>query len=103
MPEPNPAPAGRATETPNSQAATADLAELRLRSRPYPALQGVTCAVRDGVLVLRGRLPSYYLKQLAQEAVARLDGVRRIDNRIEVGTTPGANFGEDAAEGPAGR
>jgi hypothetical protein len=36
------------------------------------------------VLVLRGRAPSYFLKQIAQSAVVGIDGVRRIVNRIEV-------------------
>jgi osmotically-inducible protein OsmY len=50
------------------------------------SLKNVSCAWLDGVLVLRGCLPSYYLKQLAQEAVASLDGVARIDNQIQVVT-----------------
>jgi osmotically-inducible protein OsmY len=40
------------------------------------------------VLVLRGCLPSYYLKQLAQEVVAHLEGVEGVDNQIQV--VPGA-------------
>ncbi len=67
-----------------AQANIAELAERCLRSNPYLALRIVGCDCQQGVLVLRGCLPSYYLKQLAQEAVAHLDGVKRIDNRIEV-------------------
>jgi hypothetical protein len=62
------------------------LAERLLRSNPYLALKNVSCDWRDGVLVLCGCLPSYYLKQLAQEAVASLEGVERIDNQIQVVT-----------------
>jgi osmotically-inducible protein OsmY len=62
----------------------ADLAERCLRSNPYQALKNVSCDYRDGVLLLRGCLPSYYLKQVAQEAVASLEGVHRIDNQIQV-------------------
>lgn len=40
----------------------------------------------DGVLFLRGRLPTYHLKQLAQEAVVGLAGVRCINNQIQVET-----------------
>ncbi len=61
-----------------------ELAEGRLRGNPYPALKHVTCDCREGVLVLRGLLPSYYLKQVAQEAVARLEGVQAVDNQIQV-------------------
>jgi hypothetical protein len=61
-------------------------AEHRLRCNPYLALKNVSCEYREGVLILRGCLPSYYLKQMAQTAVAQLDGVRQIVNEIEVVT-----------------
>jgi len=59
-------------------------AESCLRSNPYLALKNVTCDYREGVLTLRGCLPSYYLKQVAQTAVARVAGGVRIVNEIEV-------------------
>lgn len=59
-------------------------AEVRLRSNSYLALKNVSCEYHEGVLTLRGCLPTYYLKQMAQTAVARLDGVKRIVNEIEV-------------------
>ncbi len=62
----------------------AELAERALRNSPYLALRNVTCACRDGVLTLRGCLPTYYLKQVAQAVVARVDGVRQVVNEIEV-------------------
>jgi hypothetical protein len=37
-----------------------------------------------GVVVLSGRLPTYYLKQLLQEAVKKIPDVAHIDNRVEV-------------------
>jgi hypothetical protein len=66
-----------------------ELAEGCLRRHPYLALKNVCCDWLDGVLVLRGCLPSYYLKQIAQEAVASLEGVERIDNQIQVVTPAG--------------
>jgi hypothetical protein len=72
------------TDAANPRPATADLAERCLRSNPYLALKNVSCDSRDGVLILRGCLPSYYLKQIAQEAVASPEGVQRIDNQIQV-------------------
>jgi hypothetical protein len=62
----------------------ADLAERALRSSPYLALRNVSCECGGGVLTLRGFLPTYYLKQVAQAVVARIDGVRQIVNEIEV-------------------
>lgn len=38
----------------------------------------------DGVVVLTGRVNSFYEKQLAQELIRRCDGVQRIDNELEV-------------------
>ncbi len=69
---------------PISTVGIAEGAEIRLRGNSYLALKNVSCEYREGVLTLRGCLPSYYLKQMAQTAVARLDGVQRIDNLIEV-------------------
>ena len=50
----------------------------------HAALRKLTCEFARGVLILRGKVPSYYEKQLAQEAVRKIDGVRQIVNEIEV-------------------
>ena len=65
------------------------LAQARLHKNPYPALKRVSCEFRDGSLILRGCLPTFFLKQMAQAAVAELAGVDRIDNRIEVVSVQG--------------
>jgi hypothetical protein len=72
----------------NPQPGLRELAEDCLRRNPYLALKNVSCDCHAGVLVLRGCLPSYYLKQVAQEAVACLEGVEAVDNRIEVMPPP---------------
>jgi hypothetical protein len=47
----------------------------------------------NGVLKLRGRLPSFYLKQVLQTLLRDLEGVERIDNRVEVtNSTPRPDF-----------
>ena len=38
----------------------------------------------QGELVLRGSVPTYYLKQVLQEVVRDVGGVQRIDNRVDV-------------------
>ena len=49
-------------------------------------LREVLCDEGDeGILRLRGRLPSQYLRQVAQSVVLSLDGVRGVQNLIEVG------------------
>lgn len=47
-------------------------------------LQEVTCHFEDGALVLRGRVPTFYLKQLVTSFLWGLEGVDCIDNQIEV-------------------
>ena len=49
-------------------------------------MQHLSCAFRAGVLTLRGRLPSYYLKQVALAVVATVEGVERINDQVEVAT-----------------
>jgi len=66
------------------QSGLSEFAEIRLRSNSYLALRNIRCEAQGRVLVLSGCLPSYYLKQIAQAAVAQIEGVERIDNRIEV-------------------
>jgi len=64
-------------------------AEHRLWGSGYLALRDVSCEVQAGIMRLQGRLPSYYLKQMAQALVADLEGVRRVVNLIEIATPPG--------------
>lgn len=59
-------------------------AENRLRKNAYLVLRNISCEFRDGILILRGCLPTYYLKQIAQSVVFGVAGVERIDNQIEV-------------------
>jgi hypothetical protein len=71
--------------SPDPQASLQAVAERALHSGPYPALKKLSCDYRGGVLVLRGCLPSYYLKQIAQEVVAhQVRGLGRLDNQIQV-------------------
>ena len=58
--------------------------EERLRRSPYLALRNVSCFARDGVTYLHGCLPSYHVKQIAQELAAGVAGVCRVVNWIEV-------------------
>jgi hypothetical protein len=62
----------------------AEIARGRLGNSPYLAIRTVSCDYDNGVLRLYGRLRSFHHKQLAQEAVRRLVGVRHIINETEV-------------------
>ena len=46
----------------------------------------LSCDCRRGMLFLRGHLPTFYQKQLAQEAVAKLEGVLQVINETVVDT-----------------
>jgi osmotically-inducible protein OsmY len=84
MSEHNRASAEPATAARTPQAGLQELAAGCLVRSPYRALKRVACYYHGGVLTLRGRLPTYYLKQRAQEAVAGIPGVERVANEIEV-------------------
>lgn len=55
-----------------------------LSNTSHAALRELTCEYAHGVLTLHGKVRSYYEKQLAQEAVRRVDGIRQIINKVEV-------------------
>jgi hypothetical protein len=75
-------------DTTNPHATSIDRrAEERLRRSSYLALRDVSCLASDGVVYLHGTLPTYYLKQLAQEIAAGVEGVHCVINRIEVFAT----------------
>lgn len=67
--------------------------ELRaaMQLNANPSLRQYSSAVqfcfRNGCMVMAGMLPSYFLKQLAQESVRCLEGIEAIDNRIYVEST----------------
>jgi len=62
----------------------AAIAEGCLRASPYAPLRNINCEYREGRLILKGCLPSYYLKQQAQTFVADVEGVGQVVNLIEV-------------------
>jgi len=61
-------------------------AVCRLEEHPY--FRGRSSAFQlefsQGKIILSGRVPSFYLKQLLQEALRDIDGVEMIDNRVDV-------------------
>ena len=65
-------------------ASVVSLAESQLRRSGHLPLSNIGCEFHQGVLILTGRLTTYYLKQMAQTAVVGLEEVEEIVNRIEV-------------------
>jgi osmotically-inducible protein OsmY len=68
--------------TPNHD--VTERAREHLRQCPHQEVRAVSCEFERGVLRLRGRLSSFFHKQLAQEAVARLSGVSEVLNEVVV-------------------
>ena len=68
-----------------------EAAEGHLWRSGYLALRDISCTCREEVVTLRGCLPTYYLKQIAQHVIAEIEGVCRIINQIEVQATLGRN------------
>ncbi len=62
----------------------AETAKHRILDQPHLTMQRLWCECDRGRLFLRGQVPSFYLKQLAQEAVVGLQGVHQVVNEIEV-------------------
>jgi hypothetical protein len=62
---------------------------LFLFGRGYAALRLVTVNVTNGVVALRGRLPSFYMRQLAVECTKRVAGVRQMVDDLQVDTRVG--------------
>jgi osmotically-inducible protein OsmY len=58
--------------------------ERRLRESPYYYLRAIQCDCHDGDVTLRGRVPSFYLKQTVQVLVEKIDGVQQVINLVDV-------------------
>jgi hypothetical protein len=61
----------------------------RLRST-RPELACLECEINEGVVLIKGTVYSFYIKQCAQESLRNLDGIAEIRNRL--------NVAEDIAE-----
>lgn len=55
-----------------------------LVSNPHLPNLGVRVEASEGRVVLKGNVRSFFQKQMAQEAIRRIDGVESIENLLEV-------------------
>ena len=56
----------------------------QLRSSPYWSVRQLVCYVDQERIVLRGSVPCYYLKQVAQSVAVKTVGVEFVRSDIEV-------------------
>ena len=61
-----------------------DRVSTALERNPYLARRNLRFETSSGRVVLRGVVESYFQKQMAQEAVRRVEGVHEIANELEV-------------------
>jgi len=71
----------------HSSVAVQEAVERVLRKAAYLALRSVRCEVAGDALILKGSVPSYYLKQMAQMHAIQENAAHRIVNEIEVITS----------------
>jgi len=63
-------------------------ANALLGESSYHAIRRVSCEACDSVIILSGRVPTYYMKQIAQTIVLHLlEDKWGIDNQVEVDRT----------------
>ncbi len=55
-----------------------------LTSNPHVPFREVRFEAAEGRVVLKGCVRSFFQKQMAQEAIRRIDGVESIENLLEV-------------------
>jgi len=63
---------------------TQELIEAAWRQIPLTNKSNLSYELLEGDLILRGAVPTYYQKQLVQESLRHIDGVRMIRNEIQV-------------------
>ncbi len=62
----------------------ADRVDNALVANPYLAGRTLRFETDGGRIILRGRVGTWYQKQMAQELIRRVEGVELIDNCLEV-------------------
>lgn len=55
-----------------------------IRNNPYVIRRHVFLESNNGHIVLRGRVDSYYQKQMVQELLRGIEGIAEISNQLEV-------------------
>jgi osmotically-inducible protein OsmY len=72
----------------------AERVERALRATGYGPLRGIEVTVHARLVILGGRVPSYYLKQVAQTTALAVPGARQVRNDLDVGRPQPRHAGE---------
>lgn len=55
-----------------------------LHAKGYSALRDIEVFVSDRIVHLVGRVPTYYLKQIAQQTALAVPGIHQVHNEVDV-------------------
>ncbi len=61
-----------------------DRAQTALSVSPHLSRRRLKLEAQQGKLIVRGTVDSYYLKQMAQETLRKVDGVETVENQLQV-------------------
>ena len=76
-------------------------AQKQLSSAPGVSGQGLTATAHDGVVTITGSVPDEVTRQLAENAVSGVSGVKSVQNRLKVGDVPEESPAQTDAAVPA--
>ena len=79
---------GNQEDRPRADDEVAAAAEACLAKLPSFAECSISCRFHEGTITLRGRVPRHSLKYAARRLVEGIDGVRNVDNQLEVMPLP---------------
>lgn len=60
------------------------MAAVRLQESPHLELHQLRCTFCHGILTLSGMVSNYQVRQIAQELIQDLEGIKVIDNQLVV-------------------
>ncbi len=58
--------------------------DTAIKGNPHLSKHRVFCQEESGIVVLHGRVGTFFQKQMAQESLKRLAGVEKVINELEV-------------------
>jgi osmotically-inducible protein OsmY len=58
--------------------------DMAIKGNPHLAGHQVFCQEESGIVVLHGRVGTFFQKQMAQETLKRLEGVEKVINELQV-------------------
>ena len=82
------------TTAPKTDDQLAQHVRRALEGAGYSQLTRIRCTAQGSRVILTGELPTYYHSQLAQTVAAKISGVRRVDNQIQVVSSSAPAFAQ---------